>query len=204
MGDRRIVDLTAETSFASGDVLAVDNANNTETKKITAANAITTPINNVSQKVSGSSDAYSSSKAYSVGDLVIYNNIVYKCTTACSAASWSVNQNNFTATTLAETVTALNNDLKANTFDAIIGPISNPTSEYTAPSDGYYRALLTTATTNNDYVTTAINGTVVSRVFGHPGGVVTDCVFVRKGMKCKIITSNANVVEVYFYPIHQT
>ena len=113
MGDRRIVDLTAETSFASGDVLAVDNANNTETKKITAANAITTPINNVSQKVSGSSDAYSSSKAYSVGDMVIYNNIVYKCTTACSAASWSVNQNNFTATTLAETVGALNNELNA-------------------------------------------------------------------------------------------
>lgn len=113
MGDRRIVDLTAETSFASGDVLAVDNANNTETKQITAANAITTPINNVSQKVSGSSDAYSSSKAYSVGDMVIYNNIVYKCTTACSAASWSVNQNNFTATTLAESVSALNNDLNA-------------------------------------------------------------------------------------------
>ena len=119
------------TSFASGDVLAVDNANNTETKKITAANAITTPINNVSQKVSGSSDAYSSSKAYSVGDMVIYNNIVYKCTTACSAASWSVNQNNFTATTLAESVSALNNDLNAlGTLESVPVTTSSRMSSY--------------------------------------------------------------------------
>ena len=111
MGDRRISDLTAQTSFASGDCLAVDNSGNTESKKITAANAITTPINNVSQKVSGSTDAYSSSKAYSVGDLVIYNNTVYECTTACSAASWSVNQSNFTATTLSSKLTSLNQAL---------------------------------------------------------------------------------------------
>ena len=108
MGDRRITDLTAQASFASGDCLAVDNSGNTETKKITAADAITTPINNVSQKVSGSADAYSSSKAYSVGDLVIYNNTVYECTTACSAASWSVDQSNFTATTLSSKLTSLN------------------------------------------------------------------------------------------------
>ena len=111
MGDRRITDLTAQASFASGDCLAVDNSGNTETKKITAADAITTPINNVSQKVSGSADAYSSSKAYSVGDLVIYNNTVYECTTACSAASWSVNQSNFTATTLSSKLTSLNEAL---------------------------------------------------------------------------------------------
>lgn len=115
MGDRRITDLTAQTSFASGDCLAVDNSGNTETKKITAANAITKPIKNVSQKVSGSSDAYSSSKAYSVGDLVIYNDTVYECTTACSAASWSVNQSNFTATTLSSKVTELNSALSVKT-----------------------------------------------------------------------------------------
>lgn len=116
MGDRRISDLTAQTSFASGDCLAVDNSGNTESKKITAANAITTPINNVSQKVSGSTDAYSSSKAYSVGDLVIYNNTVYECTTACSAASWSVNQSNFTATTLSSKLTSLNQALSIKTL----------------------------------------------------------------------------------------
>lgn len=118
MGDRRISDLTAQTSFASGDCLAVDNSGNTESKKITAANAITTPINNVSQKVSGSTDAYSSSKAYSVGDLVIYNNTVYECTTACSAASWSVNQSNFTATTLSSKLTSLNQALSTYTITA--------------------------------------------------------------------------------------
>ena len=121
MGDRRISDLTAQTSFASGDCLAVDNSGNTESKKITAANAITTPINNVSQKVSGSTDAYSSSKAYSVGDLVIYNNTVYECTTACSAASWSVNQSNFTATTLSSKLTSLNQALTWKSLKKVYG-----------------------------------------------------------------------------------
>lgn len=127
MGDRRISDLTAQTSFASGDCLAVDNSGNTESRKITAANAITTPINNVSQKVSGSTDAYSSSKAYSVGDLVIYNNTVYECTTACSAASWSVNQSNFTATTLSSKLTSLNQALNTKVtgeWDLIYGNTS--------------------------------------------------------------------------------
>jgi hypothetical protein len=43
--------------------------------------------------------------------MVIQNDILYKCTTACSAASWAVNSACFTATTLASVVTQLNSDL---------------------------------------------------------------------------------------------
>lgn len=57
------------------------------------------------------SDAYSSSKAYAVGNLCIHDDVVYKCITACSAAAWSVNQNCFSATTLTKAVTTLNSDL---------------------------------------------------------------------------------------------
>jgi hypothetical protein len=57
---------------------------------------------------STSSDAYSSSKAYSVGDHVIYNNKVYKCITACSAGSWSTNRSCFEQTTLTGAVSELN------------------------------------------------------------------------------------------------
>ena len=57
------------------------------------------------------SDAYSSSKAYAVGNLCIHDDVVYKCITACSAAAWSVNQNCFSATTLTNAVTTLNSDL---------------------------------------------------------------------------------------------
>lgn len=62
----------------------------------------------ISDKVSNSSDAYSSSKAYEVGDLCIYNDTLYKCITACSAAAWDVNSSCFEATTL---VSALKNNL---------------------------------------------------------------------------------------------
>lgn len=62
-------------------------------------------------QVADSDDAYSPSKAYKVGEHCIYNNKVYKCITACSAAAWSVNQNCFEETTLTTAVTELNSDL---------------------------------------------------------------------------------------------
>lgn len=210
MGDeRRINQLTAKAYYniGSSDYFAVDNASEAESKKLPAS-SIKTPISNLQGEVTGGSDTYSSTKNYSVGMYATHTTggvqKLYRCKTACTAASWTTNASCFEEANLADAVSALNNDLKANTFDAIIGPISNPTSEYTAPSDGYYRSLLYTAATSNDYISIAINGTVISRVFGHPGGIATDCVFVRKGMKCKIVTSNANVAEADFYPIHQT
>ena len=63
-------------------------------------------------QVANKDDAYSPSKAYKVGEHCIYNNVLYKCITACSAAAWSVNQNCFEPTTLTSAVTDLNNDLK--------------------------------------------------------------------------------------------
>lgn len=62
-------------------------------------------------QVANKDDEYSPSKPYEVGDRCIYNNVLYKCITACSAAAWSVNQTNFEATTLAESVTELNSAL---------------------------------------------------------------------------------------------
>jgi hypothetical protein len=74
----------------------------------TAENHATTALNMIRRT---SSDAYSPSKAYKVGEHCIYNNVVYKCITACSAAAWSVNQNCFEETTLTTAVTELNSDL---------------------------------------------------------------------------------------------
>jgi hypothetical protein len=78
---------------------AVDTA---ETHATTALNIIRSFSND---------DVYSTSKAYNVGDHVIYNNALYKCITACSAASWSTNKNCFTKTTLTAAVTELNSSL---------------------------------------------------------------------------------------------
>ena len=66
-------------------------------------------------QVANSDDAYSPLKDYAVDEHCIYNNVLYKCVTACSAAAWSVNQNCFSATTLTSAVTDLNNDLSAFT-----------------------------------------------------------------------------------------
>lgn len=98
-------ELEAVEMIATGAQTAAGNAQ-------TTANTASTNANNALGMIrSTSSDVYSSSKAYSVGDHVIYNNKVYKCITACSAAAWSVNQNCFEETTLTTAVTELNSDL---------------------------------------------------------------------------------------------
>lgn len=120
--ERRITDLTKISAFRANDYIAVDNASEAQTKKLPAS-AITGAISaaqtdatralNIARSTSSfpTGDAYSSSSAYKVGDMVIYNNTLYRCKTACSAASWSVNANNFEATSLASALTDVNNDL---------------------------------------------------------------------------------------------
>lgn len=66
-----------------------------------------TNIANVAQKVSNSSDEFDSTKAYKYGDLVIHDNVLYRCTTACSAASWAVNKTCFVETTITSELTKL-------------------------------------------------------------------------------------------------
>jgi hypothetical protein len=101
----------------------------------TAENHATTALNMIR---STSSDAYSPSKAYKVGEHCIYNNVLYKCITACSAASWSTNKNCFTKTTLTTAVTELNSDLAD--LSAISSKISiTLTGGFTGGSGSYVR-----------------------------------------------------------------
>lgn len=60
---------------------------------------------------STSTDAYKTTKSYKVGDYVIYNNTLYKCTSACSAGSWATNSSHFQATTVTSAITDLNASL---------------------------------------------------------------------------------------------
>lgn len=73
--------------------------------------AVQTLATNALGMIQDDSDAYSSSKAYAVGDLCIHDDVVYKCITACSAAAWSVNQNCFEATTLTDELSTLKDAL---------------------------------------------------------------------------------------------
>ena len=121
MSDKRIIDLEAKQTLGSGDYLAADSAQGTY--KVDANTNIMTPLTNVRNNVANSSaspDKYSSSTAYKVGDMVIHDDILYICTTACSAASWAVNSACFTATTLSSAITQLNEDL-TNIGQIIVG-----------------------------------------------------------------------------------
>lgn len=92
---------------------------------------VSTQINNLHGQISDSGDVYTSSQSYAVGDLVIYDNALYKCITACSAGSWETNQSCFTQDTLAsvvnqhtDAISQLNSDLinkvTTGTFDITV------------------------------------------------------------------------------------
>lgn len=73
----------------------------------TTATEIVGAINEVLDKtdmINGNiSDAYSASSTYKVGELCIYNNALYRCTTAINTAeAW--NSSHWTATTIAEEI----------------------------------------------------------------------------------------------------
>ena len=105
MANKRIKDLTAKTAIASGDYMAVDSSSGT--RKVDAYAKVAQPIANIANP-NATPDKYSSTKAYSVGDLAIQDNVLYRCKTACTAASWSTNSACFEATTLASAVTSVN------------------------------------------------------------------------------------------------
>lgn len=89
-----------------------------KTSLTNAVNEVNTKADNaqtsadvVQAQVSNSDDAYSPSKAYKVDDLCIYNNVLYRCITACNAGSWAINQSCFTQDTLTGVANNLNSAL---------------------------------------------------------------------------------------------
>lgn len=105
MAGKRIYELLEKSTLEGTDYVAVDGSSLGEARKVAASKLLNFT------NVAGSSDEYSSSKAYKVGDLVIHDNKLYKCTTACAAAPWSTNQGYFTQTTLASFGTDLKSSL---------------------------------------------------------------------------------------------
>lgn len=152
MGDeRRINQLTAKAydNIGSSDYFAVDNASEAESKKLPAS-SIKTPISNLQGEVTGGSDTYSSTKNYSVGMYATHTTggvqKLYRCKTACTAASWTTNASCFEEANLADAVSALNNDLKdiiskkvyhvTSSGSVAAGSASSQSCNYTSPS-GY-------------------------------------------------------------------
>ena len=106
MSGKRIYELTEKSGLENDYFMALDKSGTANAQKVNVSK-ILNPINNIS----GSADEYSSTKAYAVGDLVIHDNKLYKCTTACSAAAWSTNQGYFTQSTLTTELTNVKSSL---------------------------------------------------------------------------------------------
>lgn len=114
---------------SGAEYLTADNVGYDGTSSGLSALDVQDAIDAVEGQIANSSDAYSTSKAYSVGNYCIYNDTLYKCITACTAASWSVNSSCFVADTV---VSAINGRGSSSvvadgiqTFAQILGSLSS-------------------------------------------------------------------------------
>lgn len=81
-----------------GDISDLDTTD--KTSAVNAINEVNTKVSKTEVLISNSGDAYDPTRPYKVGEYCIYNDTLYRCTTACSAGSWATNQSCFTQDTL--------------------------------------------------------------------------------------------------------
>jgi hypothetical protein len=177
----KAVDLIGAINTASGKA---DNAQST-------ANTASGKADIVQAQVSNSGDAYDSTKAYAVGDLCIYDNVLYRCTTACSAGSWATNQSCFIADTLVNAVNKRHTEYNSGSITSL------SSTDYICPYDGYAIII-----PSNNAITSRsrlwINGNLMAQVTGNGTYSNEACVFVRAGMKIHVDGDN---YEGYYRPL---
>ena len=103
------------TGSATGHAVAdfVGNGEEFTTDLDTVDKHINGAINELHAINGYSYDAYDDTATYSVGDLCIYNNALYKCTTAITVAeAW--NASHWTATSIADEISRIDNDKQDN------------------------------------------------------------------------------------------
>lgn len=116
---------------------------------------VDTKVDNALGMIQKSSDAYSDSSPYKVGDYVIHDNKVYRCTTACVAGSWATNSGYFTETSLTTAVTSLNSAL------TVISTNLNKTAISVTPGNTDY-----TVVNNISFISNSIVYLVVRIAYG--------------------------------------
>ncbi|WP_405352353.1 phage tail protein [Ruminococcus sp.] len=116
---------TINTSIGDLSTLTTDD----KTSLVNAIDEVDYNANVAQVLVFNIGDTYSPLKDYKVGDLCIYNNVLYRCITACSAGSWEINQSCFTVDSLINYVSGLK-----PTSIAII-----PNANYNFDGGGLYR-----------------------------------------------------------------
>ena len=131
---------------------AADAAQNDATQALTDASAASTAASTADAKGAGAvasiADAFSATNTYSVGAIVMYNNLMYLCNTAVTTpGAWtgSANWERITVDTLKQDK---NDNSLATTNKTVVGAINEINSEI---NDYYYQTLTHTGTGTKFY-----------------------------------------------------
>lgn len=176
----KIGDLTGLTTTVKTSTVAAINEVDTN------ADAAQVSADIVQAQVSNSGDAYAPTKAYAVGDLCIYNNVLYRCTTACSAGSWATNQSCFTVDTLLNFTSHFSSSVRS----------SNLTNIIITPSRGIirsggYRYIGSLAVVNFTFIanTNASNSPLITQSLPHANcECALTCIDITNGITNEITT----------------
>ena len=158
-----------------------------------------------------------STHAYAIGDYFIYNDVLYKATSAIAVGATIVPNTNCTATNVSTQLNQINNDLSnistridAHSFGSEVD-LTNYTSTsnmYTCPSDGYFIGGLKVGAYQGSVFQGMINdGTNqihfdVANVLSSASTLAElQTVFVKKGMKLWYYTTDAGHNQAVFRPL---
>jgi hypothetical protein len=175
-----------------------------KTSAVNAINEVNTKVSKTEVLISNSGDAYSPSRPYAVGELCIYNNVLYRCTTACSAGSWATNQSCFTQVTLVNVVSDIDNSINdVNVISEInISNYKTPTNTFNIRADGYIQ-LIADGNVNNVVAAFIMpsNKKIANAIVAHEDVAVSNTFFVKKGMEFSFNLSETTYSRVMYYKL---
>ena len=126
---------TAKTTADS----AASTATTADTKATTAGTTATNADNKANGAIASLADAFSTSSTYSVGDVVIYNSLMYICTVAVTVPGAWTGSNNWARTTADDLIVKTAADMPMSPTDpTTVNAAISGIVESGSNSDGYY------------------------------------------------------------------
>lgn len=145
---------------------AADAAQDDATLALSTASTAGTTATGADAKATGSlasiSDAFDATSTYEVGDIVIYNSLLYKCTVAVTTPGAWTGTDNWTRTTIEEVINT--NSIKHYTTTYELAELTLSTSHY-----GFYEVDLSgapAAITNTNIVNVMFKTDAVAAMYG--------------------------------------
>lgn len=141
---------------------------------------------------------FNAETAYTAGDLVYYNGLIYRCTND-HEGEWDADD--FAATTVSSELATLKNglnDLTANQYGSIVDISSYTEDTFTFPSDGY----VILATNTESSLVVRFYSRIGSSYFSVSSlNGVNVPMFVKKGMRALVKSTSGTSFTVEYYPL---